>query len=399
LIGTVRKMPPQETQVVPPAMESKNILTRLRQGEVILGDGSYVVTLEKRGYVKAGDWTPEASVEEPEGVKMLATEFAKAGADVTQTFTFYSTDDWIDTFETSEKNKPKKATCRQINKAACKIAKEVSKEYGTIVAGGITQTETYVETRDKAKVQAELTKAIEVLIEEDVDLIIVEYFFYVQEMEWAIELCKSYGKPIAATMAIGPKGDRNGISVGECAVRMSKAGADIIGANCLFDPWINLETVKKMKIALDAFNLKPYLMAQPNAYRCPDCGPFGWLSLPEFPYAIEPRQITRFEAKEWARDAYNLGVRYIGGCCGFEPYLIRAIAEELSQERGRLPYSARKSDVDLSLWKSIEEKQVRHAGKGSRAYWDNLTPCTGRPLSAALCSQPDPQIVCTSVLK
>ena len=41
---------------------------------------------------------------------MLATEFAKAGADVTQTFTFYSTDDWIDTFECSDKHKPKKAT-------------------------------------------------------------------------------------------------------------------------------------------------------------------------------------------------------------------------------------------------------------------------------------------------
>jgi len=396
-------MPPQESPpdvpVPPTSTLSKNVLTRLRQGDVILGDGSYVVTLEKRGYVKAGDWTPEAAVEEPDGVKMLATEFAKAGADVTQTFTFYSTDDWIDTFECSEKNKPKKATCRQINQAACKIAKEVSDEYGTIVAGGITQTETYVETRDKDKVQAELKKALEVLIENDVDLIIVEYFFYVQEMEWAIELCKSYGKPIAATMAIGPKGDRNGVSVGECAVRMAKAGADIVGANCLFDPWINLETVRKMKVALDSFNQHPYLMAQPNAYRCPDCGPFGWLSLPEFPYAIEPRQITRFEAKQWARDAYNLGVRYIGGCCGFEPYLIRAIAEELSQERGRLPFSARKSDVDLSLWKSIEEKQERHAGKGSRKYWDTLTPCTGRPLSAALHAQPDAQVVCSSVLK
>ena len=46
---------------------------------------------------------------EPEGVKMLATEFAKAGADVTQTFTFYSTDDWIDTFE-AEPVKKKRAT-------------------------------------------------------------------------------------------------------------------------------------------------------------------------------------------------------------------------------------------------------------------------------------------------
>lgn len=122
-------------------------------------------------------------------MKMLATEFAKAGADVTQTFTFYSTDDWIDAFEGSEKGE-KKATCREINTAACKIAKDVSKEYGTIVAGGITQTETYLETKDKAKVQAELSKALEVLIENDVDLIIIEYFFYIQEMEWAIELCK-----------------------------------------------------------------------------------------------------------------------------------------------------------------------------------------------------------------
>ena len=30
----------------------QNILTRLQAGEVILGDGSYVVTLEKRGYVR-----------------------------------------------------------------------------------------------------------------------------------------------------------------------------------------------------------------------------------------------------------------------------------------------------------------------------------------------------------
>ena len=32
----------------------QNILTRLKAGEVIIGDGSYVVTLEKRGYVRGG---------------------------------------------------------------------------------------------------------------------------------------------------------------------------------------------------------------------------------------------------------------------------------------------------------------------------------------------------------
>ena len=33
---------------------TQGILERLEAGEVILGDGSYVNTLEKRGYVKVG---------------------------------------------------------------------------------------------------------------------------------------------------------------------------------------------------------------------------------------------------------------------------------------------------------------------------------------------------------
>ena len=43
LTSTIRKMSPQK---------SKNILERLDAGEVIIGDGSYCNTLEKRGYVK-----------------------------------------------------------------------------------------------------------------------------------------------------------------------------------------------------------------------------------------------------------------------------------------------------------------------------------------------------------
>lgn len=32
----------------------------------MIGDGGFVFALEKRGYVKAGPWTPEAAVEHPE---------------------------------------------------------------------------------------------------------------------------------------------------------------------------------------------------------------------------------------------------------------------------------------------------------------------------------------------
>ena len=44
-------------------------------------------------------------------------------------------------------------------------------------------------------------------------------------MEWAIEVAKEFGKPVAATMCIGPISDKKGVSTGECAVRMCRAGA------------------------------------------------------------------------------------------------------------------------------------------------------------------------------
>jgi betaine-homocysteine S-methyltransferase len=46
-------------------------------------------------------------------------------------------------------------------------------------------------------------------------------------MEWAIEVCAATGKTVAATMCIGPQGDMHGISAGECAVRMARAGARV----------------------------------------------------------------------------------------------------------------------------------------------------------------------------
>ena len=41
-------------------------MERLDAGEIIVGDGGNTHALEKRGYVKAGPWTPECTVEHPE---------------------------------------------------------------------------------------------------------------------------------------------------------------------------------------------------------------------------------------------------------------------------------------------------------------------------------------------
>ena len=65
---------------------------------------------------------------------------------------------------------------------------------------------------------------------------------------------------------------------------MARAGAPIIGLNCLFDPFICLETMRLMKEALDAEGLKPFLMTQPLGFKTPDVGRYGWITLPEFPF-------------------------------------------------------------------------------------------------------------------
>ena len=60
-------------------MPRKGILERLREG-VVLGDGGYVLELERRGYVQAGPYTPEVVVEHPEALRQLHREFLRAQA-------------------------------------------------------------------------------------------------------------------------------------------------------------------------------------------------------------------------------------------------------------------------------------------------------------------------------
>ena len=52
----------------------------------------------------------------------------------------------------------------------------------------------------------------------------MKLFWSAEEAEWAIEVMKEMGIPVGLTMALGPTGDTHGISPGECAVRMARAG-------------------------------------------------------------------------------------------------------------------------------------------------------------------------------
>ncbi|KAK3855074.1 hypothetical protein Pcinc_038502 [Petrolisthes cinctipes] len=354
-------------------MVKKTLLERLSGDGVVVGDGGFVFQLEKRGYVKGGPWTPEASVQHPQAVKQLHREFLRAGSDVMQTFTFYSGDDKLKFGGNETGNK---FTCREINEAACRIAREVANEGDALVGGCISRCPSYAEGKGKAVVQAQAREQLDVFTKHKVDFIIAEFFNYVEELEWVLEEAKKTGLVVASTMSIGKLGDKAGVPPGQCAVRMARAGAAVVGVNCLFDPETTLETIRLMKEGLDAEGLKPYLMTQPNGYHCPETGRNGWTCCSEYPFAMETRLVTRADIHKFAREAYKLGVRYIGGCCGFEAYHIRAIAEELAEERGKWPAASDKHEP----WGAANRlSTVPYLQKRvGREYWQDLVPSSGR---------------------
>ncbi|CAH1241571.1 BHMT [Branchiostoma lanceolatum] len=360
----------------PDPVRKKGLLERLREGPVV-GDGSYVFTLERRGYVLAGPWTPEVVIDHPEAVKSLHREYLHAGADVLQASTFYSSDDKL-TMPGHEAGRT--ITCKELNDKACTILKEVVGDADVLLCGAMSPTPSYLDGKGKQAVQQEYAKQMQAFIDHDLDFLLAEFLGHVEEAEWAIELMKTKGKPVACTLRIGPKGDCAKVPPGECAVRMADAGADVIGLNCLFDPNTSLKTMELMKTELDKRGLSPYLMMQPLGFHCPEVEneDEGYQMLPECPFALEPRQLTRFEAHAFARSAYDLGVRYIGGCCGFEPHHIRAISEELSQERGGKLGEASKKHVPWggALKDSMLEP---NRNKASRQHWEMTKPASGRP--------------------
>src|SRR5881628_1793715 len=123
----------------------KPITTLLKAGTV-LGDGGYLIELERRGYVDSGSrrekvgtgkgsgqFTPEVAIEHPDALRELHREFLKAGSQVLQALTFFGTREKLNRAGYGGQTE-------EINRAAVKIAKEVAGNKG-LVAGSVSRTQ------------------------------------------------------------------------------------------------------------------------------------------------------------------------------------------------------------------------------------------------------------------
>ncbi len=316
------------------------IMERLAAGPV-LGDGGYLLELEKRGYVQAGPFTPEVVIEHPEALVQLHREFLRAGAEVLQTMTFYASDDKLATVGLGGK-------VDQINRDAVGIARYVAAEADALVAGNLCLTWAY-EPGDAAsheRVRAIFDRQIQDQTDAGgVDFWIGETFSYLGEALLFVERAKATGMPVIATMSFEklPARAYEGETPAECAVRLAEAGADVVGVNCLNGPEQQLPIAIEMRRAVGE---RVPIAAQPVAYRTTDDHP-DFTSTESFPYSLTPLQLSRQEMGEFARQANEAGIRYIGSCCGSVAEHVRAMAKVL----GKLPEEERE-------WKSAGGKAM-----------------------------------------
>ncbi len=308
----------------------KGILERLSEG-VVLGDGGYLLELERRGYVQAGPFVPEVSLTRPEALAELHREFVDAGVDAIQTLTFYASEDKLATVGLEGRTE-------DMNRAATRIAREVANatERDVLVAGNLCVTWTY-DPDDPAshrRVREMFDGQLAVMTEEGIDFVIAETFSWLGEAMIAAEATKAAGLPAMVTM--GPDNDPNsfeGHSPGECARRLAEAGVEIVGVNCLRSPQHVLPIMEEVR---DAVPDSVYLASQPVAFHGPAHQP-NFVSLPEFPYELEKLTLPRTAFGDFALRARDMGYSYIGSCCGS----VAAHVREMARALGKLPTEER----------------------------------------------------------
>ena len=335
----------------PPA--GPGLLERLEQGPVICAEG-YLFEFERRGYLQAGAFVPEVVLEHPELVAQLHREFVHAGSDVVEAFTYYGHREKLRIIGKEELLEP-------LNRQALVLAKEVADETGTLFAGDICNTNVF-EPDDEDSI-----RAVRLMFQEQVgwaaeagaDFVIAETISHVGEALLALETIKATGLPAVVTMAVHRDPvTRDGWTIAEACKRLEDAGADVVGVNCIRGPSTMLSLLGPIRDAVDG-----HVAALPVPYRTHEEEPTfqalrdpGAQDLPDgrpFPTALEPLACNRYDIAEFGRAAFELGVRYLGVCCGNAPHYTRSLAEAL----GRTPPASRYSpDMSKHAYYGSDER-------------------------------------------
>ncbi len=277
---------------------------RLKEG-VIVCDGAMGTLLELYEYTEK---PPEIhNLKNPDIVERAHIEYIEAGAEIIETNTFSGNRLRLESYRLDDKTK-------EINDSAVRIARKAAGERA-YVAGAVGPSGRLLEPLGKTKlsdVKAAFKEQIECLVKGGVDLLILETFLDLNELDAAIDAAKEISKeiPIIAQKTFSEDG---AILAGDFPIEVVRhiksKGVDVVGSNCTVGPQRMYGIIKSI------YSEDVVLSAQPAA---------------GIPTLVDGRSIyhaTPDYLATYAKQLVEAGVTIVGACCGSTPSHIRAIAE------------------------------------------------------------------------
>jgi len=300
-------------------------------------------------------------------VVQLHKDFVHAGSDVIEALTYYVHREKL-------RIVGREGDLEKMNKIALNIAKDVAREKGnehTLVAGNICNTNVW--TTDDPN-SHELTmnmfrEQVKWAKEEGVEFIIAETIGYLGEALLAVKAVKEVGLPVVLTMSFHQDDKtRDGVVLEECFKQLKAAGAEVVGLNCHRGPTTMLPLLKRLRAAVEG-----PIAALPVPYRTNEQQPtFMSLTDPHystphgkpFPTGLDPFICTRYEISDFTAQAKEIGVQYLGICCGAGPHHIRAMAEALGRHPPASKYSCDMSKhAYFGSHPSLKKENLQHKDK------------------------------------
>ncbi|PIK45722.1 betaine homocysteine S-methyltransferase 1 [Apostichopus japonicus] len=193
---------------------------------------------------------------------------------------------------------------------------------------------------------------IELAVEEGVDYIIAETFTTLAEAMLAVEAIKGYGKGIPSVVTITAhlhddeqkrKLTVDNVEITEAIKKLESAGADVVGLNCANGP----DTILSYMELIKNSGVKVPLACVPVPYRTTPKEPtFMLLTDPVtgefvFPTNLDCALCTRDDIYKFGRRCDELGISYIGLCCGNAAAYTRTLCESIGRKPPASKYSPR----------------------------------------------------------
>lgn len=282
----------------------QDILSRMADTPLVIDGAMGTMIYDKGVFIQT--CYDELCLTSPGLIREIHEQYVQAGAEVLETNSFGANRIKLRAYGLSEK-------VAEINRAAVRLARQAAgpKLYVAGSVGPCTQGGQVITGPEMAEVEAAFREQMEALAGEGVDLLLLETFGDLKELQLAARIAREMGVPVLASFAVDEEGETTAGTLAEkmAAVLEADPHVDVVGLNCGTGPAGIYEALLKV---LPVTN-KP-VVVMPNAGMPRTV---GGRTL----YLANPEYFT-----EYAKKFIELGVRGIGGCCGTTPEHIATAA-------------------------------------------------------------------------